>query len=103
LVIKAPRKLYLRKHSLELKKLTDHKDEMLESRKVGNYNLRRSDQTINYSLPSLIENAHKHIEKGSRNQRHRMFMNRSSSSSYTYRKKRSYSYRDKSVKLKNIL
>jgi len=92
----APRKLYLRKHSLELKKLTDHKDEMLESRKVGNYNLRRSDQTINYSLPSLIENAHKHIEKGSRNQRHRMFMNRSSSSSYTYRKKRSYSYRDKS-------
>ncbi|ORX44975.1 AAA-domain-containing protein [Piromyces finnis] len=92
-----PSKMYLRKPSLELKNLVDHqKDEMLESRKVGNYNLRRSDQTINYSLPSLIENAHKHIEKSSRNQRHRLFINRSSSSSYSYRKKRSYSYRDKS-------
>jgi len=88
--------MYLRKRSLELKKLSEHTDELLESRKVGNYNLRRSDQTINYSLPNLIDNAHKHMEKGSRNQRHRMFMNRSSSNSY-YRKKRSYSYRDKSV------
>ncbi|ORX84434.1 AAA-domain-containing protein [Anaeromyces robustus] len=90
-----PRKIYLRKHSLELKKLIDNKEEMLESRKVGNYNLRRSDQSINYSLPNLMENNHKDMEKNSRNQRHRMYMNRSSSS-YSYRKKRSYSYRDKS-------